>query len=167
MFTIQSLQPFAEILLMIFATILVVFIAYFVFRKNRANGFRIMVLLSLLLLYFLYCNKLDKIYQVPPYVTTFKQLAAESNWPLRMTMIQTEGQQFVEAVIFPGKLPALIRLTSFRSGMPAYVFDLKGKLIDSTIDHHDDHRYQTKWEDHKQKTEMNEAEFTKIIENKQ
>lgn len=161
--TIESLQPFAEVMLMLFATLFVALIAYFVFRKNRASGFRVMALLSLLLTYFLYCDKLDKVYLAPQYVASFEQLTAESNWPLRMNMMQIEGDQFVEAVIFPGKLSALIRLTSFRSGMPAYVFDLTGRLVDSTIDHHDDHRYQTKWEIHKQRTGISETEFAKII----
>jgi hypothetical protein len=116
-------------------------------------------------MYFLYCDKLDKIYQAPSYITSFEQLNTETNWPLRMTMMQVEGEQFVEAVVFPGKLSALIRLTSFRSGMPAYVFDSMGRLVDSTIDHHDDDRYQSKWEAYKQRKEITETEFTKMIKN--
>lgn len=161
--TLKFLLPFSEIILMVSASLLVISLSYYIFRKNNKKGLRILIIFSLTLLYFLYCEKLDNIYSAPSYTSTFSQLNTETKWPLRMTMIEAEDGQYVEAVIFPGKLPSLVRLSSFRSGMPAYVFDLNGKLVDSTIDHHDDDRYQARWEKSKHRNGITETEFIEII----
>ncbi len=157
------LQPLAEVILMVSASFLVLFLSIYLFAKNDRKGFKILVLLTVIMLYSLYCEKLDKIFLAPSYVSTFSQLKNETKWPLRLSLIETEGGNYIEAVIFPGKIPALIRLSSFRSGMPAYVFNENGMLVDSSIDQHDDARYQDKWERAKKRKLITETDFLKII----
>lgn len=88
---------------------------------------------------------MNKVFLPTQSVFNFSDLSEGMNWPLELYKVGSGKEEFIEAVVAPGKLPTLIRLTSFRSGMPAYVFNLKGDLIDSTDDNLDDPRYQDKW----------------------
>ncbi len=161
---LSTFQLFGELFLLVAVSCLVLFFSMYISSKNSRSGFKILFLYSVIMSYFLYCEKLDDIFLVPLYVSTFSELNEETKWPLRMSLLETDlGGNYVEVTISPGKIPALIRLSSFRSGMPAYIFNENGVLIDRTVDQHDDARYQEKWEKHKRRKLITKSNFLEII----
>jgi hypothetical protein len=139
----EALSGVAILLLIQFGWI---FFAYLLFCKKAKKGFLLLCLLTLLLVYNSYRHNLDELFSVNGTFYSFNEVYNKSQWPLRLDLITVDNIEYIEAVVSPGKLASLVRLTTFRSGMPAYVFDIKGRLIDSTIDHYDEARYQDKWE---------------------
>lgn len=144
----MAFEPFSGIAILLLIQFSWILAAYVVFRKNANKGFFLLCLLALLLVYNSYRQNLDEFFSVPVdgIHSTFDEFYKRSKWPLQLDLITVKNTEYIEAVVSPGKIPSLIRLTTFRSGMPAYVFDTKGNLVDYTIDHHDEARYQDKWE---------------------
>ncbi|WP_339133409.1 MAG: hypothetical protein WGN25_12695 [Candidatus Electrothrix sp. GW3-4] len=142
---IQTLLSFTGALLILLTGVLIVCLSIYFVRKNPKRGFTIQGTFLLLFMFFQYCDEVDKVFLPTQSISSFSDLSEEVDWPLELYKVESGKEEFIEAVVAPGKLPTLIRLTSFRSGMPAYIFDIKGKLVDSTDDNLDDPRYQDKW----------------------
>lgn len=142
----MELKPLTGVAILLLIQFVWILSSYLLFRKRAKNGFLSLCLLTLLLVYGCYRHSLDALFSVQVTSCSFSEVYDKSNWPLKLDIISVGGTEYVEAIVSPGKLASLIRLTTLRSGMPAYVFNMKGHLVDSTIDHHDEARYQDKWE---------------------
>ena len=142
---IQTLLPFTGAFLVFLVGVFGICLSLYFVKKNPRRGFRILCTLLLLFVFFQYCDEMDKVFITTQTIYRFADLSEGSDWPLELYKVESDQEEFIEAVVTPGKIPTLLRLTSFRSGMPAYVFDLNGNLVDSTDDNLDDPRYQDKW----------------------
>lgn len=134
---------------------------YFSWQKVKEKNYVVksfFFLFSFLLLvatYSGYCNILDSIYYIAPKKDdSFQDVISRSRWPFLVDKITKDGHVYVELLVFPGVVQSIVRVTSLRSGMPAYIFDMNGHLIDCTIDNYDDPSYQMKWENPKSRSRI-------------
>ena len=141
----MDLLPFSGVAILLLISLFWILVAFLIFRKKAKWGFWLLCSLALLLIYNNYCRNLDELFSVSIDSCSFNEILNKSKWPLRLGIITVNNTEYVEAIIAPGKVESLVRLTTLRSGMPAYIFDMEGHLVDSTIDHHDEARYQDKW----------------------
>ena len=77
---------------------------------------------------------------------TFEEAITESQWPFLADIISINSQKYVHIEVYPGLIQSMMSVAALRSGMPAYVFNLEGKLIDYTLDNNNDSRFQKKWQ---------------------
>ncbi len=121
--------PFIGIFVLFAFSLSWIKLSFYVYKKKPKNGFLLLLFLSFLFIYFSYFRLLVDVYYYQIKISnSFSDVITKSNWPFIVDLISAKGHEYIECEVFPGIIQSLIRLTSLRSGMPAYVFNMEGKL---------------------------------------
>ena len=139
--------PFKSVLLLVFFSLFWIYISYRISKKNHKAAFRMICTLSIILTYLSYVYLVEKSLLLKgDFDVTFEEATTGSQWPFLADIISINSQEYVHIEVCPGLIQSMMSVAALRSGMPAYVFSLKGKLVDYTLDNNNDPRFQKKWQ---------------------
>lgn len=139
--------PFYSALVLVSFSLLWTYVSYRVGKKSHKTGFFMICSLSIILTYLLYVNLIDESFLLRgEFDITFEEAITESQWPFLVDIISTNGQEYIHLEVCPGLIQSMMSVIALRSGMPAYVFNVEGKLVDYTLDNNNDPRFQKKWQ---------------------
>lgn len=160
--------PLASVLLLIVVSSCWVAISFYFYKKNPRVAFWIVCSLAFLFVYFSYCRLVDQAFTVEEdFEASFHDVLSKSKWPFLVDLMSVDGNDYIQLEVFPGVIQSMIRVTALRSGMPAYIFDLNGRMVDCTIDNNDDIRYQKKWYNPEERTRITIGAATDLVSQNQ
>lgn len=139
--------PFASVLLLVFFSLFWIYLSYRISKKNHKIAFRMICALSIILTYLSYIYLVEKSFLLKgDFDISFEEAITESQWPFLADIISINSQKYVHIEVYPGLIQSMMSVAALRSGMPAYIFNLEGKLVDYTLDNNNDPRFQKRWQ---------------------
>lgn len=134
-------------------------------EKRQKLIFYFLFFISIGYVYFSYCHIVDKIFVIEVYPNdSIHDVLKKSEWPFLVDYIYVDNDKYIEMETFPGVIQSFLGLSALKSGMPAYVFDLKGNILDYTNNNNDDNRYLKKWGEVQKRTRITVKEALKTLE---
>lgn len=143
---LNYILSFFGILKLFLASFLFIFLVFRIYRKNPPRGTIFICIFFSLFFFIQYCEEVTKAFSASPNLHTFDAVVEDIRWPVDIVLIENKGEKYCRVTVTPGNpFASFMIFTSFRSGLPEYMFNMQGLLVDSTSDFQDDSRYQSQW----------------------
>jgi hypothetical protein len=140
-----------------FISLLIIVTVLLIYRKNSATAFYLAILYCLALTFFQFRSQVNESYFPPQGTVSLNFFLNEKKINFICYRLKKNDSLFYELIPDPDSLLIISNLLSFRFGMPSYIFDRNGFMIDWSINADDDIPFIKKWKELEDEREISNA----------